>query len=47
MLGGTFAGLLGAALAAPLTALGTRTVARLEAYDAAGLLDEGEEHAGA
>jgi predicted PurR-regulated permease PerM len=47
MLGGTFAGLLGAALAAPLTALGTRTVARLEAYDAAGLLDEGDEHAAA
>jgi predicted PurR-regulated permease PerM len=40
MLGGTFAGLLGAALAAPLTALGVRTAARLRAYGAAGLLEE-------
>jgi putative heme transporter len=40
MLGGTFAGLLGAALAAPLTALGVRAGARLRSYDEAGLLDD-------
>ena len=34
MLGGTFAGLLGAALAAPLTATGVRVVARLRSYEA-------------
>jgi predicted PurR-regulated permease PerM len=42
MLGGTFAGLLGAALAAPLTALGVRAGARLRAYSDAGLLDDDE-----
>lgn len=40
MLGGTFAGLLGAALAAPITAMIVRAIARLKAYDRAGLLDD-------
>jgi len=43
MLGGTFGGLLGAALAAPLTALGVRATARLRRYREAGLIGEPEE----
>ena len=40
MLGGTFAGLLGAALAAPITAMSVRAGARLRAYQRAGLLGD-------
>ncbi len=43
MLGGTLGGLLLAALAAPLTAMGVRTAARLRAYSEAGLIGDKDE----